>query len=216
MTERMNTDPNEVKTPQPAAAANESAVDAAAAPQEPAPRHVDDMIADLRREASDLKDKYLRAHAEIENLRKRNERDLEDAKKYAVSRFARDLLNVGDNMQRALAALPAGAADSDPAFKSLADGVAMTEREFQAVLERNGVKRIDPIGERFDPHVHQAVMQMPNADVPEGTIVQVFQPGYLIEERTLRPAMVVVSTGPAAKPSVVDDLTEPEPPPAAG
>jgi molecular chaperone GrpE len=182
-----------------------------------APKHVDDMIADLRREASDLKDKYLRAHAEMENLRKRAEREKEETAKYAITRFARDLLNVGDNFQRALSAVPAGAADTDPAFKSLLDGVAMTEREFASVLEKNGVKRIDPKGQAFNPHQHQAVMEMPDAETPAGIVLQVFQPGYLIDDRTLRPAMVVVSAG-APKPAEAPPAAAPagdEPPPAA-
>jgi molecular chaperone GrpE len=153
----------------------------------------------------------------MENLRKRAEREKEETAKYAITRFARDLLNVGDNFQRALSAVPAGAADTDPAFKSLLDGVAMTEREFASVLEKNGVKRIDPKGQAFNPHQHQAVMEMPDAETPAGIVLQVFQPGYLIDDRTLRPAMVVVSAG-APKPAEAPPAAAPagdEPPPAA-
>ncbi len=128
-------------------------------------------------------------------MRKRTEREKEETAKYAVTRFARDVLEVGDNFQRALQAVPAGAAEADPALKSLVDGVNLTEREFLNVLEKNGVKRIDALGEPFNPHLHQAVMQMPKSDVPDGTVVQVFQAGFTIEDRTLRPAMVVVATG---------------------
>ena len=162
---------------------------------QPAAKHHDDVIADLRREASDLKDKFLRAHADMDNLRKRTEREKEDAAKYANTRFARDLLTIGDTFQRALAAVPPGAADADPALKALVDGVQMTEREFVSVLERHGVTRIDAQGQPFNPHLHQAVMQQANADMPDGTVITVFQAGYTIEDRTLRPAMVVVSTG---------------------
>jgi molecular chaperone GrpE len=161
----------------------------------PGAKHHDDVIADLRREASDLKDKFLRAHADMDNLRKRTEREKEDAAKYANTRFARDLLTIGDTFQRALAAVPPGAADADPALKALVDGVEMTEREFVSVLDRHGVKRIEAQGQPFNPHLHQAVMQQANAEVPDGTVITVFQPGYTIEDRTLRPAMVVVSTG---------------------
>jgi molecular chaperone GrpE len=158
-------------------------------------QHHDDLIAQLRRDVAEYKDKFLRAHAEMENLRRRTEREKEDTAKYANTRFARDLLTVGDNFQRALAAVPEGAADVDPALKSLIEGVGITEREFASVLERHGVTRIDADGEPFDPHLHQAVMEMPRPDVPAGTVVQVFQAGYTIADRSLRPAMVAVSTG---------------------
>lgn len=169
------------------------------APQaEAAPKHADDIIAELRRDVAEFKDKFLRAHAEMDNLRKRTEREKEDIGKYANTKLARDLLGVGDNFQRALAAVPAGAAEADPALKSLVDGVSMTEREFRSVLEKHGIKQIDAMGQPFNPHLHQAVMEMPNAEVPSGTVVQVFQAGYVIEDRTLRPAMVAVSTGGTA------------------
>ncbi len=181
-------------------------------------KHHDDLIADLRREVSDLKDKYLRAHADMDNLRKRTEREKDDAAKYANTRFARDLLTIGDTFQRALASVPAGAADIDPALKSLVDGVQMTEREFLSVLDKHGVKRIEAQGQPFNPHLHQAVMQQPNADVPDGTVITVFQPGYTIEDRTLRPAMVIVSTGgpkatkPASEPAAASPQQATEPP----
>jgi molecular chaperone GrpE len=184
-----------------AAATAEAAAEAMNTPHSGV-KHHDDLIADLRREASDLKDKYLRAHADMDNLRKRTEREKEDAAKYANTRFARDLLTIGDTFQRALASVPPGAADADPVLKSVVDGVQMTEREFLSVLDKHGVKRIEAQGQPFNPHLHQAVMQQANADVPEGTVITVFQPGYTIEDRTLRPAMVIVSTGgpKAAKP----------------
>lgn len=158
-------------------------------------KHHDDLIAELRRENSDLKDKFLRAHADMDNLRKRMEREKEDAGKYANTRFARDLLTIGDTFKRALASVPAEAAEADAALKGLVDGVELTEREFLSVLEKNGVKRIDAQGQPFNPHLHQAVMQQANPNVPEGTVLTVFQEGYTIEDRTLRPAMVIVSTG---------------------
>lgn len=162
---------------------------------EAAPKHHDDIIAELRREVAELKDRVLRAHAEMENVRKRSDREKDETAKYAVTKFARDVLNVGDNFQRALSAVPAGAAETDAALKALVEGVMMTEREFLNVLERHGVKRIEAQDQPFNPHLHQAVMEMPRPEVPSGTIVQVFQAGFTIGDRTLRPAMVVVSSG---------------------
>lgn len=182
------------------------------------PKHHDDIIAELRREVADLKDRVLRAHAEVENVRKRSDREKEETSKYAVTKFARDVLNVGDNFQRALSAVPAGAADSDPALKALVEGVVMTEREYLNVLERHGVKRIEAQDQPFNPHLHQAVMEMPRPDIPAGTIVQVFQAGFTIGDRTLRPAMVVVSSGgpKAQKPGeAAPQNNGSEPPPQA-
>lgn len=176
--------------------------------------HPDDMIAALRAEAADLKDKLLRAHAEIENIRKRSEREREDTAKYAVTRFARDIVNVGDNFQRAIDAVPAGAAEQDPALRSFLDGVTMTERELLNVLDRHGIKRLQPLNEPFNPHLHQAVMEMARTDVPSGTIVQIFQAGYMIEDRVLRPAMVAVAKGGPRPAQVADGSpgpTGPEP-----
>src|SRR5262249_17597133 len=152
-------------------------------------------LAALRAEAADFRDKLLRAHAEVENIRKRAEREREETAKYAISKLAREVVGVGDNFQRAIEAVPVGAADLDPALKSFLEGVTMTERELLNVLERHGIKPIYPLNEPFNPHLHQAVMEIQRTDVPAGTAVQVFQPGYTIEERVLRPAMVAVSKG---------------------
>jgi molecular chaperone GrpE len=173
---------------------------------EPAQRTPHDVIVALQAEAADLKDKLLRAHAEVENIRKRSEREKEETAKYAVTRFARDIVNVGDNFQRAIDAVPAGAAEQDPALKSFLEGVTMTERELLNVLERYGIKRVQPANEPFNPHLHQAVMEIQRSDVPSGTIVQVFQAGFMIEERVLRPAMVAVSKG-GPKPAPVPEGT---------
>ncbi len=176
----------------------------AAAPQagaEPAPQTAEAVIAALRAEAADLKDKLLRAHAEVENIRKRSEREKEETAKYAVSRLARDIVSVCDNFQRAINAVPAGAAEQDPALKSFLDGVTMIERELLNALERHGVRRANPMNEPFNPHLHQAVMEVQRNDVPSGTIVQIFQAGFMIEDRVLRPAMVAVAKGgPKAAP----------------
>jgi molecular chaperone GrpE len=191
----------------------------------------DARIAELESQVADLTDRLLRAHAEIDNIRKRAEREKADTAKYAISKFARDIVGVSDNFQRAIAAVPPGAANRDPALKSLVDGVSMSEREFLQVLERHGLKRIDPTGEIFNPHLHQAVMEQPNAELPAGTVLQVLQAGYSIGDRVLRPAMVVVAKGGAkpAKPAdqarraANDDTraeptgarSEPPPPPPA-
>lgn len=180
-----------------------------------APTHHDDLIAALRAETADLKDKLLRAHAEVENIRKRSEREREETSKYAVTRFARDIVNVGDNFQRAIDAVPPGAAEQDAALKSFLEGVTMTERELLNVLERHGIKRIQPVNELFNPHLHQAVMEIQRSDVPAGTVVQVFQAGFTIEDRVLRPAMVSVAKGgpkPAQAPE--GNAGPAQPPPA--
>ena len=183
----------------PGAGATALGGDPGAVPQqggvEPAQRTPHDVIVALQAEAADLKDRLLRAHAEVENIRKRSEREKEETAKYAVTRFARDIVNVGDNFQRAIDAVPAGAAEQDPALKSFLEGVTMTERELLNVLERYGIKRVQPVNEPFNPHLHQAVMEIARTDVPNGTVVQVFQAGFMIEDRVLRPAMVAVAKG---------------------
>lgn len=159
---------------------------------------------------ADLTDRLLRAHAEMDNLRKRTEREKDETAKYAISKFARDVLAVGDNLQRAIAAVPAGAADSDPALKALMDGVTMTERDFTNILERHGVERMDAEGEAFNPHQHQAMVEVDNPDVAPGTIVQVYQEGYSLGDRVLRPAMVVIAKGGAKPGANARDDTEPD------
>lgn len=180
-------------------------------PAEQPPQHHDDLIAGLRAEVSDLKDKLLRAHAEVENIRKRADREKEDTAKYAITRLARDIVNLGDNFQRAIEAVPAGAAEQDPALKSFLEGVTMTERELLNVLERYGIKRVHPKDEPFNPHLHQAVMEIPRSDVPAGTIVQVFQAGFTIEDRVLRPAMVGVAKGGPKPPQAGEPPAGPPP-----
>jgi molecular chaperone GrpE len=145
-------------------------------------------------------DKVLRTYADLDNMRKRVEREKEETAKYAITKFARDVVNVADNFERAILSVPAEAKADNPALVALIDGVSLTEREFLNVLERHGVKRVAPQGEAFNPHHHQAVMETQNLDVPPGTVLQVFQPGYLIDDRVLRPAMVVVAAGGARAP----------------
>lgn len=151
----------------------------------------------LAAEVAELRDRLLRAHAEMENVRRRAERDKADTARYAVSNFARDVLSVGDNIHRAIEHVPGDAAAADPALKSFMDGIQLTERELLNVLERHGVRRLEPMGERFDPNVHQAMFELDKPDVPEGTVVQVLQRGYVIGDRCLRPALVAVAKGGA-------------------
>src|SRR5208282_1586582 len=140
---------------------------------------------------AELKDKLLRTLAEMENLRKRTEREVTDARLYGVTSFARDMLVVADNMRRALDAVsPALRASAEPGVKVLIDGVELTERELLKALEKNGVRQFTPRGEKFDPNVHQAIFEVPDPSVPAGNVVEVVQPGYMIGERVLRPAMV--------------------------
>lgn len=151
----------------------------------------------LLKENEELKDRALRAAAEMENLRRRTAREVADARAYAISNFARDMLSVSDNLRRALDALPKDGEVPENAsvLSALVEGVEMTERAMLSALERHGVTRLDPKGERFDPNFHQAIFEVPDVDVPANTVVQVVQAGYRIGDRVLRPAMVGVSRG---------------------
>ena len=158
-------------------------------------------IAALRAEAEGQKDRALRALAEVENVRKRLERERDEARTYSVTRFARDFLTVADNLSRALAAVPADArAKADDSLKAVLDGVEATERELQAALARHGVKPIQAEGQRFDPHLHQAIAEVPAKGAEPGSVVTVVQPGYTIGERLLRPAMVTVAKADGVRP----------------
>lgn len=154
-----------------------------------------DPVAAMQAENDELKDQVLRLAAEMENLRRRTARDVADARAYSVANFARDMLQVSDNLNRALQAIPDGAREKDAGLNALAEGVEMTERAMMAALERNGVKKIEPEGQKFDPNFHQAMFEIPNTDVPSNTVQQVVQAGYVIGDRVLRPAMVGVSKG---------------------
>ena len=146
----------------------------------------------LRAENAALKDQALRYAAEVENTKRRSEREVNDARAYAIQKFARDLLGVADNLARALQHAPKDAADT--AVKNLAVGLEMTEKELLGAFERNGLKRLEPaVGTRFDPHVHQAVMEQPSNDVASGGIIEVLQAGYELFGRVVRPAMVAVA-----------------------
>jgi molecular chaperone GrpE len=152
----------------------------------------------LKEENTQLRDKLLRGLADMENLRKRLEREKAEATLYAASNFARDLLSVADNFSRALAAVtPEQRAAADEMSSNLLAGIEVTERELTNVLERHGIRRIDAMGQKFDPHMHQAMFEVPTADHPAGTVVQVMQNGYAIGTRCLRPALVGVAKAPA-------------------
>lgn len=153
--------------------------------------------AQLKAEGAQLKDQSLRFAAEAENVRRRAEREMNDARAYAIQRFAKDLLGASDNLSRALKAVPTD--DADPALRALVQGVEMTERELLGAFERNGLKKVEPApGERFDPNLHQAMMEQPSADVPPGSILQTLQPGWELFGRIVRPAMVITAAKAAA------------------
>ncbi|KPF52993.1 nucleotide exchange factor GrpE [Rhizobium sp. AAP116] len=155
-----------------------------------------DPIDALKAENADLRDRFLRLAAEMDNLRRRTDREIKDAKSYAVTGFARDMLSVSDNLRRAIETLPDEArAAADATVTALIEGVEMTERGMLATLERHGVRKIEAEGQKFDPNFHQAMFEVPNPNVPNNTVVQVVQAGYAIGERVLRPAMVGVAKG---------------------
>jgi molecular chaperone GrpE len=165
----------------------------------------------LAKEAADARDKMLRTLAEMENLRKRTSREVADARTYGITGFARDVLEIADNLQRALDALPAEARDAaDPGLKALIEGVELTERSLLNTLEKNGVKKFDPSGGKFDPNFHQAMYEVPDPSVPAGTVVQVMQSGFMIGERILRPALVGVSKGGAKAAAAPANGNEPD------
>src|SRR3974390_3181699 len=150
-----------------------------------------------------MSDRRLRTLAEMENLRKRTEREIADSRLYSVTSFARDVLVVADNMRRALEAVTPELRNTvESGVKALVDGIELTERELLKALEKKGVRHSTPKGEKFDPTLHQAMFEIPDAAVPAGSVVQVVQPGYMIGDRVLRPALVGVSKGgPKVAPS---------------
>lgn len=167
-----------------------------AEPEEPSP---ETRVTELEAELAESKDRLLRALAETENVRRRAQREREDASKYAIAGFAKDLLSAADNLRRALESLPEAEA-KDERTRSLLAGVAATERELLGVFERHGIKRIDPRGEIFDHNFHQAIFEAERPDQPSGSVVELLQPGYVLNDRLLRPAMVGVAKG-GRKPS---------------
>ena len=179
-----------------------TATPGAAAPVETPERDAFAVIEALNAENTQLKDRVLRTLAEMENLRRRTEREVADAKTYGVTSFARDILTVVDNLARALEHLPSEAKTAaEPQIQSVIEGVELTARDLEAVLGRHGVKKLDPKGQKFDPNFHQAIFEAPDETLPAGTVSQVVQSGWTIADRVLRPAMVGISKGgPKAAP----------------
>lgn len=164
----------------------------------------------IQSENADMKDRLLRLAADMENLRRRTQREVADAKIFAIANFARDMLGVNDNLHRAIEAVTQEQRDAaGKAFKTLLEGVELTERAMMATMERHGVNKLEPEGQKFDPHFHQAMFEVPNPEVPNNTVCQVVQAGYRIGERVLRPAMVGVAKG---GPKLVEPEAEPGPP----
>ncbi|MFN3317479.1 nucleotide exchange factor GrpE [Rhizobium sp. TH135] len=176
--------------------ATEAAEQQAAGEEEGASERQVDPVEALKAENADLRDRFLRLAAEMDNLRRRTDREVKDAKSYAVTGFARDMLSVSDNLRRAIETLPEDArASADATMTALIEGVEMTERGMLATLERHGVRKIEAEGQKFDPNFHQAMFEVPNPNVANNTVVQVVQAGYAIGDRVLRPAMVGVAKG---------------------
>jgi molecular chaperone GrpE len=184
----------EAEQPAPETEAQAPEGEETAAPAEAAPEagEAPEAEASPEAQAAELKDRLLRAMAETENVRRRAERDREETAKYAVTKFARDILGVADNLRRALESAPKENT-GDEVVKNLVLGVEMTEKELLAVMERHGIRPVDPMGEKFDHNLHQAMFEVPGTGQPSGTVVQVMQTGYVINDRLLRPAMVGVA-----------------------
>ncbi|MCP8938060.1 nucleotide exchange factor GrpE [Alsobacter sp. SYSU M60028] len=195
MTDHNATDPNQ-SAPQADPNAAQAQPDAGApeAADEAAKLH--GIIEALNAESAQLKDKVLRTLAEMENLRRRTEKEVADARAYATTNFARDMLTVADNMRRALENVAGEAREAaDGALKAVLEGIELTERDLLKTLERHGIRKIDPKGEKFDPNLHQAMFEVPDPSVPNGTVSQVVQSGFVIGDRVLRPALVGVAKG---------------------
>ena len=168
-------------------------------------------IAELEAEVAKYKDQALRALAEQENVRRRAQRDREDALKFATSSFAKDLVTVADNLRRAIDSVPEAQAAKDELLKGLMSGVSATERELLGAFEKHGIRKLDPMGEKFDHNFHQAIFELENTGKPAGTVVQVLQAGYTIHDRLLREAMVGVAKGPVAEPAAPEEKPAEEP-----
>ncbi|UUX52157.1 nucleotide exchange factor GrpE [Nisaea acidiphila] len=155
-------------------------------------------------EAQQLREQLMRTLAELDNTRKRAERDIAQARKFAITDFARDLLSASDNLRRALESAPEDRDELDITLKNLVIGIEMTEKEMLGVFEKHGIRKIEPLGEKFDYNLHQAMFEVPDAKSEPGTVVQVMQPGYVLQDRLLRAAMVGVSKSPEEKQDSVD------------
>ena len=200
--EKKHEAPEPEAAPAPNGHDREPADDATAAPAEAAPEEAPEeeadpaaRIAELEMQVAEFRDKLLRTVAEGENIRKRNERQLEDTRKYAISNFAKDLLNVSDNLRRAIEAVPDADGPDNELVRTLCAGVEAVERDLLGAFEKHGIVKISPLNDRFDPNFHQAMFEVPDTGKPAGTVVQMLQPGYLLQDRLLRPAMVGVAKG---------------------
>lgn len=159
----------------------------------PASSMPDNVVEKLEAESADLKDRLLRALADAENIRRRAQRDVDDAKQFGIAAFARDILRVADNLGRALTTLPPAEQKTEATVKTLIEGIELTEKDLQQILERHGVRKLLPVGEKFDPNFHEALFTVPDASVPPGTVSKVVEPGYAIGSRPLRPAKVGIA-----------------------
>jgi molecular chaperone GrpE len=184
------TPPNEAESPNTANGAETPE----AAPQTDAERDAAAVQALIAENAA-LKDKVLRTMAEMENLRRRTEKEVADAKTYGVTSFARDMLTFADNLRRSLDNVPKDAIEGDPALKTFVDGIELTERDFLSRLQRHGVRKLEPKGQKFDPNFHEALFELPDESLPSGTVAQVVEDGFAIGDRVLRPAKVGVARG---------------------
>ncbi|GBR47811.1 nucleotide exchange factor GrpE [Acetobacter pomorum] len=192
-----DTDPTQVETPaaQPAPAeqtAPEHEATAEAA-QNGQPSGPEARIQELEQAAAEFKEKWLRAEAENQNLRARAKRDLDDARQYAVQKFARDVVEAAENLRRALASLPPAQEGEDSVLTKMREGIESTERSFISILERHGIKCDDPAGKPFDANLHQAMAEQPSAEHEPGTVMQAWTPTWTLHGRLLKPAMVVVA-----------------------
>jgi len=211
MIDKMNTDKTNDDAAQPANEAEALPPEADQAKPDAGPKPSTAM----EREAAELKDKLLRTLADMENLRRRTEREVADARAYGIAAFARDMLAVADNMNRALHTSDAEElARQDGPVKALLEGIELTERGLHDALAKHGIKKVDPLGERFDPNRHQAMYEVPDPSVPAGQVMQVVQAGYMIGERVLRPALVAVSKGGPKQPAKQSPAGEPQSTPA--
>ncbi len=155
----------------------------------------------LGQEIADMKDKMLRVMADADNTRRRSERDLRDTAKFAVTAFARDMLSVSDNLKRALEAIPADQLETNAQLKTIYEGVEATERELMRAMAKNGITKIEPLGQKFDPNMHEVIFEIPSMDSEPGTVLQVVETGYMIHERLLRPARVGIAKNEGAPPA---------------
>ncbi len=177
--------------------------DAAPATAEPTP---EDVIEKLAAENADLKDRLMRALAETENIRRRSEKERQDQAKFGVTPLARELIPVADNLRRALDARPVEAINADESIKNFVLGIEMTEKQLLDAFEKVKIDRIEPKGEKFSYKLHQAMSELENTGQPAGTVVEVLSAGYVLNERLLRPAMVIVAKGEPAEAPKADDV----------